>query len=379
MLKKLLYTLLILCFGSSVLAEGSVFEGIASNEALTWTPIRAFLVADDDEDDLFVDETPAVQTSRACDLTITMGGDAVVGIREIWWKRTDALPAYLARYGMTYPFSGLQEIFTNDDLTYLNLECTIKETQEGEVTNKEYRFRGLPAYTQVLTEGSVELLNIANNHYVDYKEEGKAETRLHLDQAGLAYAGYGYAYVWQQNGWRIGFAGCRETEFKLDPDIIAREISSLRQWGCDVIIYACHWGKEYMPTHNEDQELMAQLASEAGADIVVGTHPHVVQGLADVNGTAVLWSLGNLMFGGTINMHTFDSALASVQLHFDDHSYTGCTITYIPILTSSSSARGINDYHPILAEGADYSRIMKIIQNDSSMDISQPVYFPARE
>ena len=176
------------------------------------------------------------------ELLLTLGGDAVLGTRESWQKKEEALPAFLEREGMGYPFAGLQEWFASDDMTFINLECVLKADRRGESTDKLYRFRGLPEYAAALVEGSVEQVNIANNHYIDYGQAGREATREALDAAGVPYSGFGYTYVWECQGHRIGFGGCRETVFKQDRGIIARDIAALKAAGCEVIVYSCHWG-----------------------------------------------------------------------------------------------------------------------------------------
>lgn len=338
------------------------------------TDSAGFVVVDEEDED-FV-EFPVIEP--VMEVTITFGGDAVLGTREAWWDEEDALPAYLIANGMSYPFSGLEHIFREDDMTMINLECVLKDTRSGEMTTKQYRFRGLPEYTEILTSSSIEQVNIANNHHIDYRLAGRDATRTALEAAGIPYSGYTYTYVWQHRGVRIGFAGCRETIWKQNRQIISEEADALRAAGCDVIIYSCHWGTEYSPYHNEIQMEMAQAAAKAGVDILIGTHPHVVQGLDDVDGTVVLWSLGNLMFGGTIEMSTFDATLARFTLCFQQHRYVGCRVELIPILTSGKAHEGVNDYHPVPAEGDDYSRILMKIQQDSGVTLQKEMFFPAR-
>lgn len=318
------------------------------------------------------------QTVEAADsLTLTLGGDAALGIREGWWRREDALPAYLNQYGFAYPFSGLQSLFATDDMTFINLECVLKSNKKDERTDKTYRFRGLPTWTAVLTESSVEQVNIANNHYIDYNAAGKLSTRRALTAAGIPFSGYTFTYVWEKGGHKIGFAGIRETMYLRNKKTIASEIKALREAGCEVIIYSCHWGTEYEPSHNETQAEMALTAAQAGADLIVGTHPHCVQGVSSVEGVPVLWSLGNLMFGGTIELTLFDATLARVQLQFDDGAYQGCSIALIPILTSGQAAEGVNDYRPVIAEGSDKARILDLIQADSDITLEDVMFFPA--
>ncbi len=312
------------------------------------------------------------------ELTLTFGGDAAIGTRETWWRREDGFPACLEKNGMAYPFSGLKDIFAADDMTFVNLECVLKASRDGEREDKMYRFRGLPSWTAVLTEGSVEQVNIANNHYIDYQAAGKRDTRRALEAAGIPFSGYTFTYVWEKDGHRIGFAGVRETMYLRDPAIIAREVAGLRARGCEVVIYSCHWGVEYSPNHNETQLAMAQSAVDAGVDILVGTHPHVVQGVERMGDTLVLWSLGNLMFGGTIELTTFDAVLAQARLRFDEGGYRGCALTLIPILTSGRAAESLNDFRPVPAQGEDKARILALIQADSPEPVAETMWFPAR-
>lgn len=312
------------------------------------------------------------------ELVITVGGDAVLGTREKWQSRSDAFPAYVETNGMAYPFAGLQEIFANDDMTFVNLEGVLKATKQGEQTSRLFRFRGNPGYAQILVEGSIEQVNIANNHHSDYGNAGRGETRAALEAAGVPYSGYTYTYIWEKNGHKIGFAGCRETVYKSNKGIIAEETKALREAGCDVVIYSCHWGTEYDPHHNKLQMEMAQKAAEAGVDIVIGNHPHIVQGFDHIGGTAVLWSLGNLMFGGTIDLTTYDATLARLVLRFDENGYQGVGVTYIPIRTSSKGLYSVNDYQPVVAEGADRERILQAIQDDSGVTIAEGMFVRAQ-
>lgn len=318
---------------------------------------------------------PELQDGQT-EIVITLGGDVVLGTRESWWKKEESLPSYLALEGMGYPFSSLLSIFEADDMTLVNLECVLKADASGEDKTKQWRFRGLPEYTEVLRLASIEQVNIANNHYIDYGVRGKKATREALTAGGIAFSGQNYTYAWDCNGRRIGFAGIRETTYKQDKKTIARDIAALRSVGCEVIVFSCHWGAEYSALHNAMQHEMAQAAIAAGADIVVGTHPHVVQGIDTMDGSVVLYSLGNLMFGGTHDMTTFDGTLAQLRLRFDKNGYLGCGVELIPVLTSSSAPA--NDFCPMVAEGDDRERILTKIQIDSGVTLREKMWFPAR-
>ena len=320
---------------------------------------------------------PPALTEGEMELVLTVGGDAVIGTREKWWSRADAFPAFLEKYGYGYPFRNLLPIFSEDDMTFVNLEGVLKADKRGEQTSKEFRFRGLPEWTAVIHEASIEQVSIANNHYIDYGLAGRDATRASLEAAGIPYSGFEYVHIWEQDGVKIGFGGCRETIYKQNPSVVYQDVLAMKQAGCDVIIYTCHWGTEYKPNHNELQEQIAAAARAAGADIVIGGHPHVVQGIGSVGATPVIYSMGNLMFGGTIDMTTFDAMLVQLRLRFCEGEYVGVTVELIPILTSGQAAEGVNDYSPVIAQGEDKARILQKVQDDTPFPLTDAMYWPA--
>lgn len=101
----------------------------------------------------------------------------------------------------------------------------------------------------------------------------------------------------------------------------------------------------------------------------------MVQGIGTVGNVPVIYSLGNLMFGGTIEMSTFDGMLAQLRLRFDENGYVGCGIELIPVLTSSKAYEGINDYCPIIAEGEDRERILEKVQTDTPFPLMEQMFF----
>lgn len=310
------------------------------------------------------------------EVTVTLGGDCVLGTREEWKDDPDTFDTLIAEKGYGWCFAKIAEPFQEDDVSLVNLEGVLQSDSTGHAKGKEFTFRGDPAYTAILTEAGIEQVNIANNHYIDFSRSGRESTRAALEAGGIGFSGYTYRSVVEVNGHKIGFAGCRETTFLERKTPMYNDLKYLKKQGCDVIIYSCHWGKEYSPTHNLKQIRMADYAIKNGADIVVGTHPHCVQGIEQRNGGVVIWSLGNLVFGGTHDMTTFDALIARAALRFEDGKYQGVTLTLIPVLTSSD--RPCNNFQPEFASGEDYERIMRLIQEDSPMEIEAEMWFEAK-
>ena len=296
-------------------------------------------------------------------IVITFGGDAVLGGRENYYGNPAGMPAFLEKEGMSWPFEKIKKIFSEDDLTVVNLECVLKKDGKGEDITKQWRFRGLPEYVQTLTAGSIELVNLANNHTIDYGDAGYSETQETL-KGMISWCGNGQNTVIEIRGYKFGFAGCRETTYVQFPGIIERDIQELKEKGADYIIYQCHWGTEYEGYHNALQEAMARACQRAGADLVIGHHPHVVQGIDWIDHMPVVYSLGNLVFGGTINLTTFDAMLCQA-VFYPEKSENRVKLKLIPLLTSSDAAKRRNNYQPVVAEKEDALRILKKVQQDT--------------
>ena len=243
----------------------------------------------------------------------------------------------------------------NDDISLVNLETLLQSHSEGHARGKEFTFRGDPSYTGILKAAGIEQVNIANNHYIDFGGSGRESTRAALEAAGIGFSGYTYRSA--RGGERLphrlrrlprnGVSGPQGARVQRPGGAPG---GGLRR---DHLFLSL--GQGVQPHHNQTQRRMADYAIQHGADIVVGTHPHCVQGVEHRRGSLILWSLGNLVFGGTHEMTTFDAVVAQVSLCFDGGEYQGAKLRLLPVLTSS--ARPDNNFQPEWAEGADYERI----------------------
>ena len=295
-------------------------------------------------------------------ITLTFGGDCVLGSEERSRKLEESFDSVVARKGEAWPFSGLADIFHSDDLSMVNLENVFKDSASG-MSPRLHNFRGPSAFARILTLGGVDLVNLANNHFPDYGQEGKNSTRQALNDHGISYAGYSSLHIAAFGEVRIGFAGIRETIFHQNRGRIAQEIAELKKRGADYIVYTCHFGIEYEPGHNELQTLMARTAIDAGANLVIGHHPHLVQGIERYQDGLIFYSLGNLVFGGNLELTTFDGLLAQVQLDFEGRQLRRTAVRLIPVITSG--ARPANDFRPQPATGTDKERILQAVNADS--------------
>ncbi|MBQ7455402.1 MAG: CapA family protein, partial [Clostridia bacterium] len=301
-------------------------------------------------------------------------GDTLIASEDRLRRQENSFDSVVAREGYDYPLRNFYELFSTDDVTYLNLECVLKDDSKDKLEGRLYNFRGPTAFTEILTSSSVEHVNLANNHYIDYDSAGRISTRRALTAAGITFSGYTWTWIYEKDGVKIGFGGIRETIWKQDKSVPAQEIAALRKAGCSYVIYQCHFGTEYDPNHNETQVELAHQLIDAGADMIIGTHPHVVQGIEVYNGKPIFYSLGNFVFGGNLEPTDYDGLALRVELHFYLRQCDGVQVTLLPLLTSGVQD-GTTNFQPVLAEGEDKARILRRIQDDSEIAIEETLQF----
>ncbi len=304
------------------------------------------------------------------EIILTFGGDCVLASDRKDADDPNSLHVYVNQKGMEWFFSGVKEVFSDDDLSMVNLECVLADDETG-YKKRQHNFRGLPGYTDILLNGSIEAVNIANNHHIDYTSQGKKSTIRALQNAGIRYSGYKHLDVFEKSGIKIGFGGIRETIFLQDEEQVKREIDELKAQGCNYIVYSMHFGKEYDEKHNELQTRMAHAAIDAGADLVVGTHTHVVQGIEKYKNGAIIYSLGNLVFGGNLNLTEFDAVIAKVKLDFKNYKLNHAALELFPVHTSGS--REYNDFRPVFAQGDSAQIILNRIAQDSNIPVQKEI------
>lgn len=267
-------------------------------------------------------------------------------------------------YDYTYFFKNFAQLFSEDDLTIVNFEGTL--STQGTRSDKSFAFRGNPDYVNVLTSSSVEAANLANNHSHDYGTVSFTDTMDTLTHAGItAFAGTATAIV-DINDIRVGLVGINALN---DEGINQTEecISKIKSDGAEIVILSIHWGIETTEEPTSDQIELAHKAIDAGADLIIGNHPHVIQGVEKYNGRYIAYSLGNFCFGGNTNPADKDTMVlrATLTLDSDGTLVDDDNITFIP--ARLSGADDYNDYQPKFAEGDERLRIIDKINERTSL------------
>ena len=296
--------------------------------------------------------------------TITVAGDTTLGSTPDLRKRDDCFENVAQEKGYAWFFSGLYDLFSTDDMTLVNFEGTL--TESNDTKEKKFNFKGPAEYTDILTLGSVEAVTIANNHIVDYGEQGKQDTILNLENAGIVVSGGGILGIFERNGVKVGLTGyC--FPYKDGKKDITKDVKALREAGCQIVVASFHWGSEYREDFTGEQRTIGRAAIKAGADVVVGHHPHIVQGVESYKDTYILYSVGNLVFGGNVDPDDRDALAARLTFTVHEDRAEAPELTLVPLrLTELSDG---TDYRPVLAEGSEAERILKrVLRRSSNMD-----------
>lgn len=191
-----------------------------------------------------------------------------------------------------YPFEKVGETLKSADLTFINLENPIIE--DCPFTNSGFTFCTDPKMISGLKFAGIDVATLANNHTQNYGEEGLKKTSNFLEENDIKVVGMDNLVIQTKKETKFGFLGFDFTLKNIkqsDLDLVKDSKGKV-----DVLIVSVHWGEEYQARANKVQREIAKKLVEAGADIVVGHHPHWVQDEEEINGKPVYYSLGNLVF-----------------------------------------------------------------------------------
>lgn len=256
-----------------------------------------------------------------------------------------------------YPFANVLSVLAADDLTIANLETTL--TTVAHAQPLQIRFKGKPAYTAVLKEGSVEVVNVANNHSYDFGPKGYDETLSVLRAAGIGVGGNDNVDKRMVKGVEvvnIGFTGGSLRQ-KAKMLAMVKEHKTEK----NLVFVSFHWGGEGINAPNTVQIKLGRAAIDAGADLVLGSHPHVLQSIEEYHGKHIVYSLGNFVFGGNGNPADKDSMIYQETFTETEGRWLPTEQTILPVRISSLKNR--NDYQPVLLYGEERARVLGRIKS----------------
>ena len=303
--------------------------------------------------------------SSPVSLTLSVVGDCTLGTDETFDYDT-SLNAYYENYGADYFLQNVKDIFSADDLTIANFEGTLTDSDERE--DKTFAFKAPASYASILTSGSVEAVNTANNHSHDYGEQSFNDTLAALDDAGIVHFGYDETAVMDVKGIKVGLVGIYELYDHLEREQQLKDnIAKVKADGAQLIVVIFHWGNETETVPDSNQTTLGRIAIDEGADLVCGHHPHVLQGIETYKGKNIVYSLGNFCFGGNSSPSDMDTMIYQQTFTIDADGVKKDNVTnIIPCSISSAAYDGYNNYQPTPAEGDEATRILGKINERSS-------------
>ena len=303
--------------------------------------------------------------SSPVSLTLSVVGDCTLGTDETFDYDT-SLNAYYENYGADYFLQNVKDIFSTDDLTIANFEGTLTDSDERE--DKTFAFKAPASYASILTGGSVEAVNTANNHSHDYGEQSFNDTLAALDDAGIVHFGYDETAVMDVKGIKVGLVGIYELYDHLEREQQLKDnIAKVKADGAQLIVVIFHWGNETETVPDSNQTTLGRIAIDEGADLVCGHHPHVLQGIETYKDRNIVYSLGNFCFGGNSSPSDMDTMIYQQTFTIDADGVKKDNVTnIIPCSISSAAYDGYNNYQPTPAEGDEATRILGKINERSS-------------
>jgi len=262
-------------------------------------------------------------SAQGAEVIIQAAGDVMLGGR---WENQ------VARDGYFHPFERIAPESKKGDITLVNLEAPLT-SRGSEFTDKKYRFRVNPKAAAALKKAGITTVTLANNHSMDYGPIGLLDTLQHLDAAGIGHVGAGETLaaalkplIYDIRGTRVAILGYSLTlpqEFWAGKaragtapllEKLVKEDIALARKQASIVIVTAHWGEEGTTRLREYQPRLARMMIDAGADAVIGHHPHILQGVETYKRGIIFYSLGNVAFASKSNIA--DRTLL-VRLRFD--------------------------------------------------------------
>lgn len=299
------------------------------------------------------------------DVLISFAGDCTLGT-DTTFDQSTSLPTTVKANGndYSYIFKNVKPIFSKDDYTLVNLETTFTNSTEkvDKGASVQFHFKGPKEYSNILIEGSIEGVTVANNHIYDYGQKGFNDTINALKEKKIDITGEGHIIKKTIKGFKFGFLGYQAWDNSENTKAkIKKDIDDLKALGTQIIIPYFHWGIERENKPTNYQVDLAHFSIDNGATMVLGSHPHVIQGLENYKGKLIAYSLANFAFGGNSNPQDKKTFILQGKFNFSDNSLSDIEFKVLPATISSISSR--NDYVPTLAKGESGKSILKFINS----------------
>ncbi len=353
-MKKSIVLLLLACI-VSVAVTGCGGKG---SQSATGGSGQVFVVPDDEEGE----EEPEVKENIK-KVKISATGDCAIGRVQVH-AYTGSFEAYYDSYGPDYFLKNVRKVFKKDDFTLVNCECVLSN-ETGRV-EQQFNIKGKPEYVKIFSGSSVEGATLGNNHSADYGEKSRQDTIEALEGADIACAVNDRTAVYEtEDGVKIGFVSvCMLGDFDNRSAYMENGLKDLRD-RVDILIACPHMGSEGEHIASAAQQEFFHKCVNWGADLVIGNHPHVLQGAEIYKGKVIMYSLGNFCFGANHNPKDYDTVIYQQTFTIKDGELQDKIKAKI-IPCSISSQSGNNNYQPRIYSSDDDKKRVISKMNDYS-------------
>lgn len=305
----------------------------------------------------------------AAELTLSFTGDCTFAYFNEERGERHFPAVYLNSGSVSYPFDLTRGVFGADDLTMINFEGALTNSLAHK--QKQFYFRGEPEYVKILTSSSVEAVTLENNHSFDYFDTGFNDTMDIMRDAGIRYTSFHSPAVINVNGCRVVMLSLCMIGIGYQSEFSEQVNQYISRYKDDdtLIVMNVHWGVESAGTPEPYQIEAAHQMIDAGVDLVIGHHPHVLQGIEVYKGHYIAYSLGNFSFGGNTAVSNSDTIIFRASF---DKSGGGSMkinrISVVPCCTTSSGST-VNNYQPSPLFGSNGQAVIdRLIERNSNLE-----------
>lgn len=281
--------------------------------------------------------------------------------------------AIMNKNGYDYPYKKAKPYLEASDLTAANLENPITRVNDP-APDKQFVFKGDPVSLPSLKAAGFDVVSLANNHTQDHGKQGLLDTMHNLDKAGIPHTGGGRndveafkPVILEAKGIKVAYFGFSRVlpviEWKASPDRIGvaesydekQAVQAIRdtQEKADLVVVMVHWGRERVDWPVDHQKVLARAYIDAGADLVIGSHPHVLQGFESYKGKWIAYSLGNFIFNTTATKKTRDTGVLDATCTAEG----ACDLQLHPMRANNSQ--------PVPLKGAEATTLLNRISDIS--------------
>jgi D-alanyl-D-alanine dipeptidase len=307
-----------------------------------------------------------MNSNIAVKLNINAVGDCVLG-NDYRVNANQSFNYYLDTWKKptTYFLQNFRNMFLNDDLTIANAENVF--TNSTNRVEKPYQptgafwLSGRPSNVNIFRDNGVDAVSVANNHSLDYGTEEFSKSVGYIKNAKVNVFGYGNHSIIERKGIKIGLLSYNllgpfeeGVDLKAIEELVSAELKIMSQY-THIQVVSFHWGIESTNTETAYQQAIAKFSIDNGADLILGTHPHVIQPVTQYKGRTIAYSLANFCYGGAVNSTNNISFVLNVSFDFDENKeIKSCKDDITPAFTHDLPT---NNYCPSLATEPAISQI----------------------